>query len=217
MIIDTHIHEKTYSWDSELDLLEIVKRGKLLGLDGICITDHESNGLAPLAKHLSREWDYPIIVGAEVLSDMGDILCFGLDEIPDEHIEAQRLLDMVDEAGGTTIAAHPYRTNNRGLKDNLLIVKRLGAVEGFNGSTSYMNNMKALRVAESLELPVSGASDAHINHKLGVYATWFPEGIRNSRDLVEAIRTKQIRPMVHLDGRYQEIGEYITSDWEEVG
>lgn len=217
MIIDTHIHEKTFSKDSELSLLQIVSKSKQLGLNGICITDHESNGLAPLAKYLAKELDFPIIVGAEVYSDFGDILCFGLEEIPTHRIPVQELLDTVNNVGGTTIAAHPYRKNDRGLKDYLKSVSQLGAIEAFNGSTEYMNNMKALETAESLGLPVSGASDAHREHKLGTFATWFPEGIRTSQDLVEAIRTKQIHPMVHLSGYYQDIEAYIESGRKMVG
>ncbi|QRN84630.1 PHP domain-containing protein [Clostridia bacterium] len=217
MIIDTHIHEKTFSKDSELGLLQIVSRSKQLGLHGICITDHESNGIAPLAKYVAKELDFPIIVGAEVYSDLGDILCFGLDEVPAYRIPAQQLLDTVKRAGGTTIAAHPYRNNNRGLKDYLMSVNQLGAIEAFNGSTGYMNNMRALKVAESIDLPVSGASDAHYEHKLGTFATWFPDGVRTSEDLVEAIRTKQIHPMAYINGCYQDIETYIESGREMVG
>ena len=214
MIIDTHLHERTYSKDSELGLLQIVHRAQRMGLDGICITDHESNGLTDLARHMAREMDYPIIVGAEVYTDLGDILCFGLKDIPTHRIPVQELLDRVEAVGGTTIAAHPYRTNNRGLKDSLLTVRGLGAVEGFNGSTDYENNLKAMRVAESLDLPITGASDAHFENKIGGFATWFPEGVRTSEDLIEAVRSKQIRPVVHMDGRYQSIGEYIEGERE---
>ena len=53
MFIDLHIHEKTFSKDSFLALEEIVELAKDRGLDGICITDHESMGLREYAKEYS--------------------------------------------------------------------------------------------------------------------------------------------------------------------
>ncbi|NMB33222.1 MAG: histidinol-phosphatase, partial [Clostridium sp.] len=45
MIIDTHVHESKYSFDSILDLETSIRLAKLIGLDGICITNHENNHL----------------------------------------------------------------------------------------------------------------------------------------------------------------------------
>ena len=42
MLIDTHMHEMTYSKDSFLKLDEMVRIARAKGLDGICITDHDS-------------------------------------------------------------------------------------------------------------------------------------------------------------------------------
>ena len=54
MIIDTHMHEKTYSSDSFLSLEDIVKKSKSMGLDGVCITDHESNEIKDFAHQKKR-------------------------------------------------------------------------------------------------------------------------------------------------------------------
>ena len=113
MIIDTHMHESKYSLDSYVSIREIIKRSKEIGLDGICITDHESNEIMEEAKAISKEEKYPIIVGAEFLTFEGDILVFGLDKLPDKKIHAQHLLDIVNSVGGVAIAAHPYRKNKK--------------------------------------------------------------------------------------------------------
>ena len=49
MIIDTHLHERTFSGDSKMNLLEMVAEAKRKGLDGICITDHDKIGLTQYA------------------------------------------------------------------------------------------------------------------------------------------------------------------------
>ena len=63
MIIDIHIHEKTFSSDSQLSLEEIVQQAKNMGIDGICITDHDSNQIKEKAKAYSAQANYPIFVG----------------------------------------------------------------------------------------------------------------------------------------------------------
>jgi histidinol phosphatase-like PHP family hydrolase len=54
MLIDTHLHEKKFSEDSFITLEEIVERAIELGLDGVCITDHDSNAIRPEAQSLSQ-------------------------------------------------------------------------------------------------------------------------------------------------------------------
>lgn len=49
MIIDTHLHERTFSGDSRMNLLELVSEARRKGLDGICITDHDQMGLTQYA------------------------------------------------------------------------------------------------------------------------------------------------------------------------
>ena len=76
MFIDLHIHEKRFSKDSFISLEEIVEIAKAKGLDGICITDHESMGLREYAAEYSAKTGFPIFVGIEYYSLQGDILNF---------------------------------------------------------------------------------------------------------------------------------------------
>jgi hypothetical protein len=45
MIIDTHVHEGKYSSDSFIDFKEAIELAKLMGLDGLCITNNDNNYL----------------------------------------------------------------------------------------------------------------------------------------------------------------------------
>lgn len=202
MIIDTHMHERTFSDDSFLSLEMIVKRGKELGLDGVCITDHESNGLKGFAEAYSKETGFLIIVGAEILTYEGDITVFGLDQLPSEKLHAQDLIDRVKAVGGVCMSAHPFRENNRGMGHHIGLVKGLSGVEAFNGSTPHHHNMSAYRLAKTLGLPVFGASDAHILEKVGHYATQFHGRIRDTKDFIEAVKRGQTTPVIATPNGY---------------
>ncbi|WP_048602658.1 PHP-associated domain-containing protein [Rubeoparvulum massiliense] len=202
MLIDTHMHEKTYSGDSHQALEEIVKTARERGLDAVCITDHESNRLWDEAHRYAKENGFPIFVGTEILTKEGDLVVFGLTDLPEEMLHAQDLIRLVDQAGGVCISAHPYRTNNRGLGNHLRDVEGLAGVEAFNGNTPPHHNLMAYAVATELGLPMFGASDAHWAHQVGKYATIFPDGIRDEQDLIAAIRSKEVRPAVYYEGEY---------------
>ena len=197
MFIDMHIHEKRHSLDSFMTLEEIVEEAIATGLDGVCITDHESMGLRKFAKEYSKKTGFPIFVGAEYLTKEGDILAFGIDELPkQEMLPAQEFIDYVNKKGGVCIAAHPFRNNNRGLEENLKRVKGLAGIEVLNGSTSFEANQKALVYCKELNLEPFGASDAHDTFQLGKYATRFPKWINNVEELVKVIKEGGCKPEI---------------------
>ena len=137
MIIDMHMHEMRYSGDSFLRLENMVEIAKRRGLDGICITDHDSMGLKEFAAEYSEKTEFPIFVGIEFYSLQGDIVAFGIEDYPKERIPAQEFVDLVQAQGGMCFSAHPFRNNNRGLEENLALVRGLDGVEVLNGSTSF--------------------------------------------------------------------------------
>ena len=132
MIIDMHMHEMRYSGDSFLRLENMVEIAKRRGLDGICITDHDSMGLKEFAAEYSEKTGFPIFVGIEFYSLQGDIVAFGIEDYPKERIPAQEFVDLVQAQGGMCFSAHPFRNNNRGLEENLKIVKGLDGIEVLN-------------------------------------------------------------------------------------
>lgn len=210
MIIDTHIHESKYSLDSEISLKDIVKRARQIGLDGVCITDHESNEIQDEAHRLSKETGFLILVGAEILTFEGDVLVFGLEKLPKEKMHAKDLLKIVCENNGVAISAHPYRNNNRGMGDYVREASKIGltGVECFNGSTEPHQNLYSYALATELNLPCIGSSDAHVIANVGKYATVFPDGIRDEIDLIQAIKSGNVYPAKYEGGYYKHINIY---------
>ncbi|SKC47700.1 PHP-associated domain-containing protein [Maledivibacter halophilus] len=207
MIIDLHFHTMQYSPCSHIDMEEGIKRAKAIGLDGICITDHDNNEGTKYAKEFGRKYDLIVISGVEILTYEGDILCFGIDKLPEKKLHAQELVDLINKCGGATISAHPFRNNGRGLGDKIKNLKGLSAIEIFNGNTSEENNLKASKLASELNIPFVGGSDAHKLQNIGKYATKFFRNVTNEKDLIMAIRRGDVVP-VYYDGDNNGFNEF---------
>lgn len=202
MFIDLHMHESTYSKDSFLKLEDMVAIGRKRGLDAICITDHDDMGLKKAAEEYAKEVGFPIFVGIEYFSLQGDIVAFGIEEYPKKRVSAQAFIDLVKSQGGICFAAHPFRNNNRGLEENLKIVKGLDGVEVLNGSTMPEANQKAADYAKELGLVAVGASDCHIPEKIGFFATYFPKKVTTMEEFIKVFKSGGCRPAYYQDGGY---------------
>jgi predicted metal-dependent phosphoesterase TrpH len=217
MIIDMHVHESKYSSDSHFTLEEAVAKAKKVGLDAICITDHESSEIFDEAHEYSRKSGFTVLVGAEILTFEGDLLVFGLRDIPEHKMHASEIIRLAAKHKGVAISAHPFRNNNRGLGEHIRAVKgHLAGVEAFNGSTLPHHNLNAYTLATELNLPSFGSSDAHILEKLGRYATVFPDRVRDERDLIEAIKMGKVFPTMLREGKYHPIDIYRSGEEYDI-
>ncbi|MGX7109597.1 PHP domain-containing protein [Facklamia miroungae] len=196
MLIDLHMHEKTFSPDSFMTIEQIVERAKLIGLDAVCITDHDSIGFTALVNQARQRLDFPIFVGVEYLTTEGDILAYGIDELPESGLSAQEFVNYVNQKGGACTAAHPYRNNNRGLGDQIYKVKGLHAVEVLNGNSTLEENKTAFSVAKEHDLQCVGGSDAHHFGQVGVYATYFPNKVSNIYELAIELKKGHCQPVM---------------------
>ena len=203
-----HIHEKTCSPDSEMALADIVTDARRKGLDGICITDHDSMGLRAFAENYSKEISFPIFVGVEYYSLWGDITAWGIDSFPDRRVSAQDFINSVEAAGGFCVACHPFRNNNRGLEEHLREVRHLGGIEVLNGSTDLEANRLALAYCEELGCVPIGASDAHWISQVGKFATWFPELVYNLSGFIRVLRAGGCKPAILEPDGYRVVDRF---------
>lgn len=208
MLVDLHVHECTFSKDSKMSLKEIVEDAKIKGLDGICITDHDDLGIRETAEKYSEEVNFPIFVGVEYLTTQGDILAFGLEKLPERHLNAQEFIDYVKSYDGVCFSAHPFRNNNRGLEENLNLVKGLDGIEALNGSTTLEANRKALEYCRMLDIQPIGASDSHHLGALGKYATKLPKWANNLQEFIDVIRLGKCKPAILENGTYRVVDEF---------
>ncbi len=210
MLIDLHTHSYPMSDDSFVSVDELIVQAKALGLDGICLTDHDAFWPLTVVQELSRRHNFVVLPGSEVNTDAGHTLVFGLECYEFGLHKPPFLRQRVKRRQGAMIAAHPYRRRflaepGRRPEARAEMLKRAAAddyfglcdaVEGVNGRGKPEENAFSRDLAAALKLPATGGSDAHRASQLGTAATRFERPVRSLGDLVAEIRAGRFRPEV---------------------
>ena len=205
MVIDLHVHTSPASPCSSAPVDLLIEEAKSIGLDGICLTDHNYVWDPADVADLRQKHGFLVLRGNEITSDQGDMLVFGLDEDIRGIIRLEELRRKVENSDGFMIVAHPFRgfltfgvsqlglTPEKAMKRPLL--KYVDAVEVLNGKVTKRENSFAGEVALGLGLPVTGGSDAHEVEEVGAYATRFGDEITSEETLIEALRGGNYSPI----------------------
>ncbi len=210
MLIDLHSHTYPCSPCSAMSADELILAAQQRGLDAICVTDHLFIRGAEVAQALARErYGFTIFRGVEARTTLGDVLVYGVDEDFPQGIDGVELLRYVDERGGASVLAHPFRhgggwalwywLEKHGLALDRSLAARpeflhLHAVETFNGQVNSQELALAEELARILGLPAVGGSDAHAVHMVGVTATEFARSVTSEAELAREIRAGRVRP-----------------------
>jgi hypothetical protein len=209
-IIDLHTHTRWGSQCAYMTPDELVQRAKAIGLNGVCITEHNQLWSPEAIESLSRRHGFLVIGGVEVSTDVGEILVFGLHESVVRVYDSRELREMVDRANGAMVAAHPFRglavpspsNSEHGLsvEDGMRrpVFSVVEAIEVYNGMAGHWEQRFAGEVSARLKLGGTGGSDAHAVLGVGSGVTIFDGEIRSEEDLVAALRVGQFRG---ADGR----------------
>ena len=88
---------------------ELVQAAKTVGLDGVCLTEHDAFWSADEVDSLSRRHNFLVLPGCEINTDAGHVLAFGLSRYVFGLHKPAFLKAEVREAGAVAVAAHPYR------------------------------------------------------------------------------------------------------------
>jgi hypothetical protein len=208
MKIDLHLHTLYGSACAYMDPDQLINQAKSIGLDGVCITEHNQIWEREAIENLQKKHDFLVIGGVEVSTDLGEILAFGLHEPVLEIYSARELRKMVDEAGGFMIMAHPFRSEPELFSSNSpLVFKESGpfprhlkriegrpvfdlvdALEVYNGRAGFNETAFTEAAAAHLNLGGTGGSDAHAVLGVGSCYTFFDVPIRNERDLISGFK-----------------------------
>ena len=202
MLIDLHTHSYPKSDDSFVSVDDLIDRTKTLGLDGICLTDHDEFWSAEDVKVLSAKHNFLVLSGSEINTDAGHILVFGLSEYVFGLHKPAFLRQMVNKHHGVMIAAHPYRRRfladpgkdpdarsemlERALADD--VFRMCDAIEGCNGRGKTDENSFSQDVANAFMLKATGGSDSHRLEQLGTVATRFERRIEDLDGLIAEIK-----------------------------
>ncbi|WP_406657765.1 PHP domain-containing protein [Methanolobus sp. ZRKC2] len=156
---DFHIHTK-YSNDSYTQPEKLLKSAIKNNLDGIAITDHNTIEGALKAKLYQTE-EIIVIVGSEIMTDVGEIIGLFLNEEIKCH-DYGDVCDEIKEQDGIILLPHPYRNQNPEL-----MIHRVDLIECLNARSSKEANINAKKLATKHDIPCVSGSDAHILSEIG--------------------------------------------------
>ena len=209
--IDLHVHT-IHSRDSFITAKNLAYFAKKRGLDGVAITDHDAvKGF----RDFKRKLDLFLIPGVEVSSGEGHVLGLGLDRVVERGLSFVETIELIHEAGGLAVVAHPTAFF-KGISENRL-VGGFDAMEVVNASAVPFRYSvrKNRRLATSLDLPQVGGSDAHYGPEVGLGYT-LVDAERNVEDVLKAIRKGKVEPgggaipwMVRLKREFKAVGRWV--------
>jgi predicted metal-dependent phosphoesterase TrpH len=207
MVIDLHTHSYPASSCSSVSEDRLIEEAKRIGLDGICLTDHNYIWNPDRVKELSQKHGFLVLRGNEITTDQGHMLVFGLDANIREKgiIRLDDLRREVEKADGFMIVVHPFRgflvfgVEQLGLNLKKAmerpLFKYVDAVEVMNGKVTKEENDFSSEVASGLGLPGIGGSDAHKESEVGLYATRFQDSIADEKDLIDRLKSGKFSPV----------------------
>lgn len=204
MLIDLHVHT-ALSPCSRLQLPDILALGKARGLDGICLTDHDTMGALAHVREGMQDNGLLLLVGLEYATPEGDYLLFGPFEDLAPGLCADQVLPLVKRRGGVAVAAHPCRVL-RPMDKTVLRRGLVNVLETANGRNNDLENTLARNLARDHATGATGGSDAHAPEEVARMATRFDTPVCTREDLVAALRDGRCRPEVIHPGLYRAAG-----------
>ncbi len=210
MIIDIHTHTYPTSVDSFIEADELIEQAKSIGLDGVCITDHDGFWDHREVDDLSKRHNFLVLPGCEVTTEEGHLLVYGLRKYIFGMHRATFVKDKLDREEGAMVVAHPYRrtyrkgvhTSESAYHEMLERASRnhvfdmVNGVEVYNGRGLDEENAFSHDLAKWFDLPGTGASDAHKLEDIGTFATEFERRITCLDDFITELQAGRFSPVV---------------------
>jgi hypothetical protein len=207
MLIDLHTHTAPKSDDSFLKPDELIAHAKRVGLDAICLTEHDWFWDEEEIAELCQRHNFLVLPGVELTTEEAHLLVFGLKKYVFGMHRASFVKRLVDEAGGATIVAHPYRRHfpigaepederyypalTRACENPVFEVA--DAIEVLNGRGSKKENAFSHQISKELNLRGVASSDAHEISDIGSSATFFERRIGNLQELIAELKAGRFR------------------------
>ncbi len=204
MKIDLHVHTHPASACSNMTADDMIKHAKNVGLEAVCLTEHNRTWEPDEIARLREKHDFCILRAMEVTTRDGDVLAFGVYDDINETLTAAELHRRVHELGGYAIAAHPFRgfllfsfvdialTPQRAAMRP--IFQSVDAIEAYNCKVTERETRLAVETGAHLSLPCTAGSDAHTLADVGKYHTVFENQITTEEELVRELRAGRFRP-----------------------
>lgn len=194
--IDLHCHTRG-SFDSLTDPAAAMRAARSRGLTHLAITDHDRIDEALRARD-SAPPGLTVIVGSEVKTADGDLICLFLERPIEPGLPAAEAIAAARDQGGLVGIPHPFdRFRGSLLNDQRLerLVDAVDWVEGWNARViGRGGNQRAAEFALHHRLPAVAVSDAHTTIEIGVAYTVLDGDPSTPEGLLAALSTVAIVP-----------------------
>ncbi len=211
MILDLHTHSDA-SEDSrapvETYMKWLTRKRDVLPIDGIVLTEHRQWNPHADYRDLEDRYGLLILRGAEVETDYGHVLVYGVNDdivrhfdFTDIRLPAQELIPAVTRMGGLALPCHPGRPTI-GLCEHYETkppIEGVVAVEALNGGSRRGENERVQDLIDRYGYSAFGGSDSHLVSFIGICATAFDCDIRTAEELVAALRRGGYGPVDFRD------------------
>ena len=191
-----HAHSSDKSLDSGVSVEKLVGQAAALGLDGICLTEHNALWSEEDTKRLSDIFQINVLPAIELGTNFGHVLAYGFSRYRPQLLMIDHLIKSAEEEGAALIVAHPMRSTGTLRRPSSEEIQNwFAGIEAVNGDHSDSDDGYYVRLAEELGVAAVGGSDAHSVQAVGRAATIFPTEIKTVADLVSALKQKTASPL----------------------
>ena len=205
--LDLHIHS-TYSPDSFSSVDEINSRIKEIGFQGYALADHDT--MDGLEEALSKSGDLAVIPGMEVSAKGAHVLVLDPSETMPIGLSIPEVVDRVHDQGAMAILAHPYGLPRSWPKMAEVEGTSFDAIEVANSAQVPYEMICELnrRLADRLNLPITGGSDSHIPKTIGRSYTIVESESTDYNDVIKAIKLGRTK----VGGSHTTFGEWFEKN-----
>ncbi|HYO44327.1 MAG TPA: PHP domain-containing protein [Candidatus Limnocylindrales bacterium] len=197
VFVDLHCHTSA-SFDSLADPLKVVRAARARGITHLAITDHDRIDGALRARDAALP-GITVIVGEEVKTAGGDLICLFLEEAIPPGLSPAETIARARAQGALVGIPHPfdrYRGSVGKAEDEIrALVGLVDWVEAFNARVVMRDgNERAAELARTAGIPGVAVSDAHSTLEVGVAATRLVGDPSTPAGLLAALATARIVP-----------------------
>ncbi|HEY6058073.1 MAG TPA: PHP domain-containing protein [Candidatus Limnocylindrales bacterium] len=194
--VDLHCHTSA-SFDSLASPASIVRAAAARGLTHLAITDHERIDGAVAARDAAPA-GLTVIVGEEVRTAEGDLICLFLDRAIPPGLPAAETIELVRAQGGLVGIPHPFdRFRGSLLRDERMesLAAAVDWIESHNARVvGSASNERAAAFAVEHSLPGVAVSDAHSVIEVGISYTVLDGDPGTPAGLLAALETVRLVP-----------------------
>ena len=203
MILDLHTHSiKSDDGRAKVENYCQWIRARRVPIDGFVLTEHRQFDFESDYRALARKHDLVILKGAEVETEYGHVLVFGVTaplyrafDFASIGLPLEQVVAHCAAHDAVAVPCHPGRPRV-GMSAHLAehgVPQGVRIVEIHNGGSRGDEDAVAAAMARELGYLGVGGSDSHIVSHIGRCATEFPAPVASEAALVEALRAETFR------------------------